>query len=347
MHTVSLTACHRQHPDGDVLEGTLTCDHPACAAAYPILDGIPILVADLAGLVRAQGLLLVERDLHPATAALLAAEGPDDEPYPRLLEHLSIYLDAHWGDQATPPPDGPGAERGPLGLAELMARLGARAAAPVDWAVELGASVGRGLAELARGARHVVGIDLHFGALRRARRLLRGEPLDYPRRVIGRHYQTATIHPTRAAPIPRLGAPDDPSAPGASLALLCGDALDPPLVPRRFGRVAALHLLDSVRSPATLLAVADKLCAPAGELLLSSPFSWQSGVVDEAERLGAADPAGELCRRLTAGQGLEAHYRIEERADLAWWLRRDQRSAHLYSTCYLRATKLPPTTPTS
>lgn len=342
MHTVSLAACHRQRPDGDVLEGTLACDNPACGAVYPILDGIPILVSDLAALVRAQGLMLVERDLHPATAALLAAGGPDDEPYPRLLEHLSIYLDAHWGDQATPPPDGPGAQLGPLGLGELMARLGDRTAAPAEWAVELGASVGRGLTELARGAHHVIGLDLHFGALRRARRLLSGEPLDYARRVIGRHYEPATIHP---APLEALGAPGDRTRP--SISLVCGDALDPPLAPRRFGRVAALHLLDSVRSPATLLAVADKLCLTAGELLLSSPFSWQSGVVEEGERLGAADPAGELCRRLTAGEGLEAPYRIEERADLGWWLRRDQRSAQVYSTHYLRATKLGSTKPTS
>lgn len=341
MHTVSLAACHRQRPDGDVLEGSLACDNPGCGAVYPILDGIPILVSDLGGLVRAQGLMLVERDLHPATAALLAGGGPDGEPYPRLLEHLSIYLDAHWGDHATPPPDGPGAERGTLGLSELMARLGERAAAPVDWAVELGASVGRGLSELARGAHHVIGIDLHFGALRRARRLLGGEPLDYARRVIGRHYQTATIQPAPPNPPGAQGAPGPQGErPAPSVALICGDALDPPLVPRRFGRVAALHLLDSVRSPATLLSVADKLCVTGGELLLSSPFSWQSGVVEEGERLGASDPAGELCRRLATSEGLEAPYRIEERADLDWWLRRDQRSAQVYSTCYLRATKL-------
>jgi len=93
-----------------------------------------------------------------------------------------------------------------------------------------------------------------------------------------------------------------------------------------------------VRDPRILLAVADQLCAPGGELILTSPFSWQSGVVDEDARLGEHDPAAALAAELQGGR-LSARYAVEEEADLAWWLRRDARSGNLYSVYFVRARK--------
>lgn len=278
----------------------------ACGCRYPIVDGVPVVTADPAGYLAAPS-TVVEDQLAPDLARALA--GPDEAAYPRLLEHLSIYLDAHWGDAAA---------------SALIDKLAARRAAPVPAAIELGCSVGRILLELSRGAERVVGIDLHLGALRRARRLLAGETVPYARRMVGRHYAEVTA---RGEPI------------RGAWRLVCGDALDPPVVPEVFDRVVALNLLDSVARPRQLLAVIDGLCRPGGEVILSSPYAWQGTTLADDERLGGADPAAAVVAILTSGEGLRAAYTIEEQAEVPWTLRRDARSAVSYQLHYLRARK--------
>ncbi len=295
----------------------LVCD---CGRRYPIIDGVPIVLADPSAYLTRELANVVERDLPPEVAAALVEHGGDDAPYAQLLEHLSIYLDSQWGDRAVPPPDGPGAGLGIAALVERVAEL-----PRVARAVELGCSVGRIVRELANRADRVVGVELHAAALRRARRLLAGEPLSYNRRITGRHYRTATI--TSDCVIDRV-------------TLVCGDALDPPLVPLAFDRVVAANLLDSVTHPRQLLSVLDGLCAPGGELILTSPYAWKTSVMSDDQRIGGADPAVDLAALLRQGQGLGADYEIEDEAELPWTLRRDARSALSYRIHYIRARKL-------
>jgi SAM-dependent methyltransferase/uncharacterized protein YbaR (Trm112 family) len=300
----------------------------ACGRRYPVIDGVPLVMADPSGYLRAEAATVVERDLPAEVIELLVAGGPDDASYPRLVEHLSIYMDAHWGDRAEPPPDGPGSSGDGLGVRAVADKIAERAGNRVELAVELGCSTGRIVAELARGADHVCGLDLSFGAVRRARRMLDGERVEYPRRMIGRSYRAA------------VAAAGDRAVPAERRLLVCGDALDPPLVPGVFGRVVALNLLDAVASPRQLLSVLDGLCEPGGEIIVSSPYAWQSSVMTDHERIGGEDPAAELAALLRDGTGLGGRYRIEDEAELPWTLRRDARSAATYSIHYLRARKM-------
>lgn len=305
----------------DIEEGVLRCDNPKCARRYPILHGIPVLLTDLTRFAATQ-LHALSCFHEPETLATMALDGPDDSALPRMLDYLSIYLDAHFGDYAMPPPDGP--EPG-CGGTPLWQAVEARKLVPVDRAIELGCGVGRGLHALSQTAELTVGVEMNFAALLYARWLLRGETVRYARRTSGRHYSAATVH------VPAVST--------TSVQLVCGDALDPPLAPDSFSRVVSLNVIDAVRSAPQHLAVLDGLCVGGGELLIASPFNWQSGIVAEDGRFPEADPVKALHNLLTSGHGLSASYSLGDCRELRWKLRRDARSAVSYLTHLVRAHK--------
>lgn len=265
------------------VDNEMVCE---CGRRYPIIDGVPV--------VASEPYIEPEQSLEATRAEV--ASGPDDAPLPHLVDHLSIYIDAHW------PPRG--------ALAEKI-----RALPAVGSVVELGCSVGGMLA--VHPAERLVGIELGLGPARRARRLLAGERVEYLRRITGRHYEVVA-----AQGIARPAT------------IVCGDALDPPLVPGVFDRVVALNVLDSVASPHQLLSVIDALARPGGEIVVACPYQWAS-----EERIGGADPAADLVAILRDGAGLRAAYTVLDEADLDWTLRRDSRSRVSYRVHYLRARK--------
>jgi SAM-dependent methyltransferase len=279
----------------EALEGTLRC--LGCARLYPIIEGVPVLLRDLAQ-VEAFGLV----SLEPEALALLAGAGPDGSMLAHGAEQLSTYLDSSWGDLADP--------RLPCGYAALAERLAAPARAPA--VLELGCGVGRGLSSLR--ADLAIGVDQSLAALRVARRILRGEPVRYARRGSGRGYSGAVI--------------TAPAAP--QVQLICADALDPPFAPGTFDRVAAMNLLDNVRSPRALLHHLNQLASRDGELLLATPYAWRDGIVDAGERLDG--PAGLRAELSALGWTCTS-----DEPRVPWTLRRDERSSTAYEVHFVRA----------
>ena len=294
----------------EVVDGVLRCTN--CGRRHPVIGGVPLIVPDLAEALRSAGPSLLARDLPPEVLAVLAAAGPDEAPIAHEAALVGSFLDSSWGDCAEPPPDGPGTA---FGFGALASKLAGRAGARVRRAIELGCGVGRGLSLLARGAELTVGLDAGPAALRYARRILAGLDTPYPRRAIGRSFAPAVI---RAGPL---------ATPGVQL--LCADALSASLAPGSFDRVAALNLIDAVRSPQALLDVAEGLLAPGGELLLAAPYAWKS------DEMAGPDPAAAV-RAALEQRGL----RIEdEDRHVPWALRRDARSASVFDVHWIRARK--------
>jgi len=292
----------------------LTCPNEACNRAYPVVDGVPVVHPRAAELVKEPG--ADASASSPDEEVRLAGE---DARLQEAVEHLSTYLDASWGDRAEPSPQGL-ARRGGGAVWE---RLAARADRPVERAIDLGTSVGRGVFELARGAKSAVGIDVRLMSLRRARRILEGDRVPYARHVVGPHYEAAVVS----------GEP-------SHARLVCGDALDPPFSPASFDRVAAINLLDAVARPQQIVLVVDGLCAPGGEIIVASPFAWSRELTPEGAQRGGRDPAAWLRHTFVEGVGLTSRYVVEDEAELEWCLRHSARSTTVYGVYYLRARKL-------
>ncbi len=320
-------------------QGFLACT--GCGARYPIIDGVPVVVKDVAAWIRQQERSLLWRDdLDPGLEGWLRVAWPEHEDPNWKRELLATYA------RDLQPP-----ELGAIAGTALLARqqdstrrfLGERQAALLaaagsdPLAVELGCGVGaQALALAARGA-GVVALDREFGPLRLLSTLLLEGRASVPR---WRHGGTDFVDA-------ELTLPDgvDP----ARVVLLAADAVDPPLRGGRADLVCAYNLLDNVPDPLLLLRQAHALVAPGGALVLSSPYDWSGRVTPVALRLGTSirteadaepDPAVAL-RELLSGQlpmltpGMQLS--IEHEAELPWVLQRHNRSWHVFQTHYVEA----------
>jgi uncharacterized protein YbaR (Trm112 family)/SAM-dependent methyltransferase len=325
---------------GRIWQGMLAC--AGCGSRYPVVDGVPVVMKDVAGWVRAQERSLLWRDdLEPGLEGWLRAAWPEHEDPNWKRELLATYA-----RDLAPLEDG-GAPF-PAALAQQQAasrsflrerqRALIEAAGADPLAVELGAGVGaQALAMAWLGAR-VVAVDREFGPLRVLSHLLLEGRVTVPR---WRHGGTDFVSKELELPTGVL--------PGRVLPI-AADATDPPFRGGVAGLVAAYNLLDNVADPLLLLRQAHALLAPGGALVLSSPYDWSGRVTPIALRLGASirsraeaepDPAQAL-RDLLEGRlpalapGLTLNIEHEER-ELPWLLQRHRRSWHLFLCHYLEA----------
>lgn len=276
-------------PD-EILEAILVCGR--CGADYPVLLGVALLEDDLGTYL---GTFWPEIE---ACAAELGGAGisaemrsyigiPDAEQAGDLRWTTSPYLQAHfdpgslgddfeegwWRDSVEAHRAG-GKDPYTVLLAAARDRAGS---APAGLALDVGASVGRGAAELALLYPYAVGVDRSFRAILAARRRLLGAPsplAEYLLETEKGNWETRTLPPAA-----RAGNLDFVVASGGALPAAAGSA----------SCVAALNVLCAVPEPVALLDDFARVLEPGGLLLLSSPF-WSDPSEDAETPLATGGP---------------------------------------------------------
>ena len=230
--------------EGDVLSGTLVCADATCRAEYPVIDGIPIILANLRQHLGERAVeLLLRDDLDPAALSLLGdALGPDswlDVVRQGVSTYAwDAYADLDPAEDAGRTP-GPGASRRCLrALLDLARPFGIAGASRV---LDLGCAAGRTAFDCAAAAPDslVLGIDGNLSLLRLARRAATRGEVAYGRRRIGLVYDYRRF----AAALPGRERVDFWACDAAAL----------PFAPGRAELVLALNLLDCVPDPVALL----------------------------------------------------------------------------------------------
>lgn len=333
-------AARGKQRDGVLVEGRLTCTNPQCLGEFPVIDGIPILVPDVAAYVAAhQGAITRRTDLLHETMSLIGdCCGPGSE-YDTERQQLSTYVWSHFGDWDAAVSAGNDSQTGSfLRLMEAAWQLsGPRPAGPV---LDVGCGVGRSAWHLAeRCDTCVLGIDLNFSFLRIAQAILERGSVKVGWRKIGVVYE------------PREFAVDLPA--GDKVDFWCCDALALPFASQQFSLSNCLNVLDCVYSPIELLEELERVLVTDGWLLASSPYDWSAGTTAPASWIGGHSDRGELhgaaeplLRQLLSPGGHSqslGSLRLREEAEaIDWTIRVHDRSCVQYQVHAFAAQKEDP-----
>jgi SAM-dependent methyltransferase len=244
--------------EGEILEGALLCPVAECQHEHPIIDGIPIIVADIGSVVANQlGSIRARDDLSPFTESVLGDCAGTGSDFARERQHLSSYARGHYGDLD---PDEPDEAEG--GLADLLQRcLEMLPAPPSGLWLDAGCSVGRGTFELAaRTDDLVLGVDLSFAMLKLARRVARTGKVAYSQRRVG------LVYDRRAFDVDLEGC--------ERIDFWACDATALPFDDHLFDGLCSVNLLDCTASPLAHLIELGRVLRPGKSGLITSPYDW-------------------------------------------------------------------------
>jgi SAM-dependent methyltransferase/uncharacterized protein YbaR (Trm112 family) len=329
-----LARVEREEKD-DILEGVLHCSNRECLREYPIIDGIPLLVANLRQYVsdNLPG-IYARRDLSEFLESLVGDCCGSNSPFDQTRQHLSSYAWDHYADLDPKEPKG---EPLPGAIGRLL-KTGLKLAGPFPEGpvLDAGCSVGRGSFSLAESQPNLVlGVDLHFPMLRMASDVLRRGTARYSRRRVGIVYDRREF-PTRFANPERVD-------------FWACDATAMPFSGGTFALAVSMNLLDCVTAPRELLVSLARVLRPGGKAVLGCPYDWSPGATPIETWMGGhsqRSPTGGaseavLRALLTPGghasavQGLKLTGELDE---VSWHVRLHDRSTMTYKVHLVVAT---------
>jgi SAM-dependent methyltransferase/uncharacterized protein YbaR (Trm112 family) len=307
----------RQSGD-DLLEGILACANSECMREYPVIDGIPVIVAGIRAWLAANPLQVLARlDLSPEIESVIGDAFGPSSTFDTLRQHVGMYAFDHYGD-LDPQANGDGTGN----TSRLLSRaLDSIAALPDGPALDVGCSVGRTTFLLAeRLQRLTVGIDLNFAMLRVASQVLREQRVRYPRRRVGLVYERRDF----AAPLPARELVD----------FWCCDAAALPFADTTFAVASSINVLDCVTSPRDALAELARVMRSQGSVAIATPYDWAPTATPVEHWLGGHSQRGThggapepVLRALTS-----THFAITaEDERVPWRVRLHDRSAVDYA----------------
>ncbi len=244
-----------------MIEGILICTNPQCRSEYPIIDGIPIIVADVRAYVSQQLLSIMGRqDLAPPMESLISDCCGQGSDYEGQRRNLSIYGFDHYGDFDPDAPEGNNVRPG--SVARLLRRaMGALDVKPTGPVIDFGCSVGRTSFELADALDvPVLGVDLNFSMLKAAMSALADGHVDIPLKRVGIVYDRKRF-PVRFNRTEKVD-------------FWACDATNLPFADAGFGFGVSLNLLDCVTSPYEHLCEVDRVLQTNARAAISSPYDW-------------------------------------------------------------------------
>jgi SAM-dependent methyltransferase len=330
--------------DGHILEGALHCTNTQCLREFPIIDGIPLIVANIRQYVSDNILPIFGRaDLTAFTESMVGDCCGPSSPYDLIRQHLSSYAWDHYGDldpgEASAEPR-PGSVLRILqqGCDLLRSHDGAAAPGLAGPILDAGCSVGRSTFALAeRTDDLVLGVDLHFAMLRVAAGILRSGVARYPQRRVGLVYDRREF-PVEFRNLDRVD-------------FWACDVTALPFPPATLKLATALNLLDCVAAPREMLIALGRVLASGGKALLTCPYDWSVGATPleawlggHSQRAASEGSSIELLRLLLqpgAHPAAVQTLRLAGELDnLPWHVRLHDRSVMTYKTHMVVAEKV-------
>lgn len=309
-----------------VLEGALHCPRPDCQAEYPIIDGVPVLVAGIRTFITDNIVYFTARDDLSAHVESMLGDGAGPaSSFNMTRQFLSSYAWDHYADldpQETERQVAPGAV-----VRTLDQGLRLLDGVPEGPALEIGCSVGRTSFELAhRLPGLVLGVDVNVAMIRLAARVLNESEVRYPRRQVGVVYDRRTFA-TRFAGADRVD-------------FWIADALALPFADQTFALTVALNIIDCVQAPYNFLLEIKRLLREGGGGIVCTPYDWSPGATpveawigghsQRGPTRGAAEPFLRSLLDGTHPHAVPGLRIVAEDPDVPWHVRLHARSTMLY-----------------